>query len=62
MVFAWTIKSVIDWRDEDYQSPAPKKVPVPTQCDGFMVCVKTASIIVSLDKTVTGVELHKKSG
>jgi len=52
----------MDWRDKDYQSPAPKKAPVPTQCDGFMVCVKTTSIGVSMDKTVTGVELHKKSG
>ena len=48
----------MDWRDEDYQSPAPKKVPVPTQCDGFMVCFKTTSIGVSMDKTVTGVDLH----
>ena len=32
-----------------------KKDPVPTQCYGFMVCVKTTSIGVSMDKTVTGV-------
>jgi hypothetical protein len=49
----------MDWRDKDYQSQAPKKTPVPTQCDGFMVCVKTTSIGVSMDKTVTGVDLQK---
>ena len=61
-VFVWTIKSVMNGRAKDYQSLALKKTPVPTQCDGFMVCVKTTSIGVSMDKTVTGVELHKRSG
>ena len=54
----WTIKSAMDWRDKDYQSLVLKKAPVPTQCYGFMVCVKTTSIGVSMDKTVTGVGLH----
>ena len=52
----------MDWRDEDYQSSALKKAPVKDQCDGFMVCFKTTSIGVSMDKTVTGAGLHKKSG
>jgi hypothetical protein len=52
----------MDWRDKDYQSPAPKKAPVQNQCDDFMMCSKTTSIGVSMDKTVTGVGLHKKSG
>jgi hypothetical protein len=51
----------MDWRDKDYQSLAPKKAPVQNQCDDFMVCSKTTSIGVSMDKTVTGVGLHKKS-
>jgi hypothetical protein len=54
----WAIKSVMNLRDEDYQSPTPKKAPVPTQCYGFMVCVNTTSIGVSMAKTVTGVGLH----
>jgi len=48
----------MDWRDEDYQSLALKKTPVLTQSDGFMGYVKTTSISVSMDKTVTGVGLH----
>ena len=53
-----TIKSVMNGRDKDYQSLAPKKAPVQNQCDGFMVCSKTTAIGVSMDKTVTGVGLH----
>ena len=45
------------WRDKDYQSSALKKVPVPTQRDGFMVCRKNTAIGDSMDKTVTGVEI-----
>ena len=39
-VFVWVLGSVMDWRDKDYQSLAPKKAPVLNQCDGFMVCRK----------------------
>jgi hypothetical protein len=54
----WLLRSVMDWRDKDYQSPAQKKAPVQNQCDDFMVCVNTTSIGVSMAKTVTGVGLH----
>ena len=30
-VFVWAIRSVMDWRDKDYKSPAPKKAPVKDQ-------------------------------
>ena len=58
----WTIRSVMDWRDKDYQSLAPKKAPVKDQCHGFYDVQKKITIDVSMDKTVTGAGLHKKSG